>query len=118
VAAYQQQVLSAAREVENGIISYLNARTEAAHLAASVKAAERTLKLATDQFNAGAIDYTPVFIAEQFLAQQQNLLAQAQGDIALGLVAVYRAIGGGWELRLAEEGNARPVRMPVQEGTP
>src|SRR5262249_32933362 len=100
VAAYQQNVLSAAREVENGIISYLNARQETEHLALSVKAAERAVKLTNEQFRAGAIDYTPVFIAEQFLSQQQNLYAQSEGDIALGLVAVYRALGGGWELRL------------------
>jgi len=43
----------------------------------SVKAAEIAVKLTNDQFRAGAIDYTPVFIAEQFLAQQQNVLAQA-----------------------------------------
>jgi NodT family efflux transporter outer membrane factor (OMF) lipoprotein len=100
VAAYQQNVLSAAREVENGIISYLNARQETEHLALSVKAAERAVKLTNEQFRAGAIDYTPVFIAEQFLSQQQNIYAQAEGDIALGLISVYRALGGGWELRL------------------
>jgi outer membrane protein TolC len=104
VGAYQQNVLSAAQEVENGIITYLNAHDEAAHLAASVKAAQRTVSLALAMFRAGTIDYTPVFIAEQFLEQQQILLAQAQGDIALGLITVYRALGGGWELRLTEEG--------------
>jgi NodT family efflux transporter outer membrane factor (OMF) lipoprotein len=115
VASYQQQVLSAAREVENGIIAYLDAREEAAHLAASVKAAERTVKIANDLFKNGVIDYTPVFVAEQFLAQQQNLFAQAQGDVALGLIAVYRALGGGWELRLAEQAaqaNAGPAACP------
>jgi outer membrane protein TolC len=100
VASYQQQVLGAAREVENGIITYLNAREEVAHLAASVRAAECTVRIALDLYRTGAIDYTPVFVAEQFLAQQDNLLAQAQGDVVLGLVAVYRALGGGWELRL------------------
>jgi NodT family efflux transporter outer membrane factor (OMF) lipoprotein len=103
-AFYQQKVLVAAQEVEGGIISFLNARDEARDLAGSVQAAERAVKLATDMFNAGTIDYTPVFVAEQFLAQQQNVYAQAQGDIALGLITVYRALGGGWELRLAEKG--------------
>jgi NodT family efflux transporter outer membrane factor (OMF) lipoprotein len=102
VGTYQQNVLSAAQEVENGIISYLNAHDEAAHLVASVKAAQRTVTLALAMFRAGTIDYTPVFVAEQFLEQQQIVLAQAQGDIALGLIAVYRALGGGWELRLTE----------------
>jgi NodT family efflux transporter outer membrane factor (OMF) lipoprotein len=102
VGVYQQKVLAAAQEVEGGIVSFLNSQREAKSLAASVKDAKLTLKLATDNFEAGTIDYTPVFIAEQFLVQQQNAYAQAQGDIAQGLITVYRALGGGWELRLAD----------------
>jgi NodT family efflux transporter outer membrane factor (OMF) lipoprotein len=102
VGNYQQQVLSAAREVENGITSFLNARRETEHLALSVKAAERAVSLANAMFKAGTIDYTPVFVAEQFLVTQQNLYAQAQGDIALGLISAYRALGGGWEYRLTD----------------
>jgi NodT family efflux transporter outer membrane factor (OMF) lipoprotein len=115
VASYQQQVLSAGREVENGIIAYLNAKREADSLQGSVKDARRALKLATDNFNAGTIDYTPVFVAEQFLSQQENLYAQAEGDIALGLITVYRALGGGWEYRLHEQA-ARAEAPPVPSG--
>jgi outer membrane protein TolC len=127
VGVYQQKVLSAAQEVENGLITYLNAHDEAAHLATSVKAAQRTVSLAVAMFRAGTIDYTPVFVGEQFLVQQQIMLAQAQGDIALGLIAVYRALGGGWELRLTEgaaqvkgapstgDAPAREILPPPQE---
>lgn len=114
VGVYQQKVLAAAQEVENGIVNYLNAQVAARRLAVSVSAGERAVKLATDQYNAGAIDYTSVFVAEQFLSQQQNLFAQAQGDIALGLVTVYRALGGGWEFRLTEETSQNP---PILHGT-
>jgi hypothetical protein len=56
-----------------------------------------------------------VFVAQQFLVQQQNLYAQAQGDIGLGLIQVYRALGGGWELRLTEK--AAPVEgVPAAAG--
>jgi NodT family efflux transporter outer membrane factor (OMF) lipoprotein len=122
-ALYQQKVLSAAQEVENGIITFLNGRREAEHLAASVKAAETTVRLTNAQFKAGVIDYTPVFVAEQFLVQQQNQYAQAQGDIALGLITTYRALGGGWEFRLSEQaaetsavpaaGPPAPERLPL-----
>jgi NodT family efflux transporter outer membrane factor (OMF) lipoprotein len=121
VATYQQDVLSAAQEVENGIISYLNARIEAEHLALSVQAAQRTVSIANANFKAGTIDYTPVFVAEQFLAQQQNIFAQAEGDIALGLIAIYRALGGGWELRLSEQaagGGCFPGALPPSSQGP
>jgi NodT family efflux transporter outer membrane factor (OMF) lipoprotein len=103
VAAYQQKVLTAAQEVENGIITYLNSQREDDHLAESVKQATRAVKLTSDQLNAGAIDFTPVFVAAQFLAQDQIQFAQSQGDIALGLIGIYRALGGGWEFRLSPE---------------
>src|SRR5262249_23607516 len=46
VGVYQQKVLAAAGEVENGIITFLNARREAEHLDASVRAAQRAVSLA------------------------------------------------------------------------
>jgi NodT family efflux transporter outer membrane factor (OMF) lipoprotein len=106
VGVYQQKVLAAAQEVENGIVSFLNSQREVQSLATSAKDAALALKLASDNFEAGTIDYTPVFVAEQFLVQQQNAYAQAQGDVALGLIQVYRALGGGWEFRLADQAAA------------
>jgi NodT family efflux transporter outer membrane factor (OMF) lipoprotein len=116
VGVYQQKVLAAAQEVENGIISYLNARRQANDLAGSVEAAHRAVKLTSDQLNAGAIDFTPVFVASQFLSQDELQYAQARGDTALGLIAVYRALGGGWEFRLEEDstGNNPQVRVSNQ----
>jgi NodT family efflux transporter outer membrane factor (OMF) lipoprotein len=121
VATYQQNVLSAAREVEDGIVTFWRSRLEAERLAASVRAAARTVQLAIEMFRAGAIDYTPVFVAEQFLVERQNDYAVAQGAIALGLIQVYRALGGGWELRLAEQPSPAegvPVARPAEEVLP
>ncbi|CAN5633637.1 N/A [soil metagenome] len=118
-ASYQQKVLTAAQEVENGIVAYLRSREQAAYVAASVRDAERAVKLTTAEFEAGAIDFTAVFVAEQFLNQQQNQYAFAQGNVALSLIAVYRALGGGWEARLQFESNPAeaPGGMPgVREG--
>ena len=126
VGVYQQKVLAAAQEVENGIISFLNARRETNDLAGSVEAARRAVKITRDQLNSGLIDFTPVFVASQFLAQDELQYAQSRGDIALGLIAVYRALGGGWELRLDETSNIndqrasaknQPEAMPSKEST-
>ena len=41
--------------------------------------------------------------------QQQDLLAQARGDVALGLIQVYRALGGGWQIRISDSNaNCQP----------
>jgi NodT family efflux transporter outer membrane factor (OMF) lipoprotein len=99
-AIYQQKVLTAAQEVENGIVAFLDSREQAEKLAASVKDGQRSVKLAYADFEAGGVDFNAVFIMEQFLVQRQNEYAVAVGNVALGLIAVYRALGGGWEVRL------------------
>jgi outer membrane protein TolC len=102
--AYQNQVLDAGREAENAIVTFLRSQEQAQHLALSVNAAARTVEITNEQYNQGAVDFTPLFLFQQQLTEQQDQLAVAQGDIALGLIATYRALGGGWEIRLG--GNA------------
>src|SRR5262249_6966633 len=101
---YQDTVLRAAREAEDAIVAFLKAQEQAESLAASVAAAERTLEITFDQYRLGAIDFTPVFLFESTLAQQQDQLAFVRGTIALNLTRLYRALGGGWEMRLSRDG--------------
>jgi hypothetical protein len=63
------------------------------------------------QYKAGTIDFTRVTQLEQTLETQQDTLAQAQGEIVTGLVQVYKALGGGWQIR--ETGcDPRPPERP------
>ncbi len=101
--AYQQAVLQAGREAEDAIVAFLNAHVQVQHLTDSVDAADRTLEISKEQWRQGAADYTPVFLFEERLAQQQDQLAQTRGSITLSLIDLYRALGGGWEMRLARE---------------
>jgi hypothetical protein len=68
----------------------------------------------------GTIDFTRVTQLEQALVQAEDLLAQARGQIALGLIQTYRALGGGWELGHPEDGcgAAAPVAGAVQGPVP
>jgi len=99
---YQHAVLEAQQEVENGITEFAQSRVQAGFLQQSVAAAEGALEIALLEYKGGTVDFTVVLTAEQNLYQAQNSLAVAQGNIPLGLVKAYRALGGGWELR---EGN-------------
>jgi NodT family efflux transporter outer membrane factor (OMF) lipoprotein len=98
--AYQDRVLNAGREVEDAMVAFLRSQEQAQHLAVSVKAAERTVQITEEQYTQGAVDFTAVYLFQITLTEQQDELAVAQGDIALSLIAVYRALGGGWEIRL------------------
>ena len=61
-----------------------------------------TVARPTSESVADYLDFTVVLNAEENLYQAQNNLAVARGNIPLGLIATYRALGGGWQLR---EGN-------------
>ena len=98
VTRYQNTVLNAAREVEDAIVAYLRAQDQADVLRKGVAAAVLARDLTAELYKAGKIDFGRVFFAEYFLVQQQDELAHAEGAVALALVEIYRALGGGWEV--------------------
>jgi outer membrane protein TolC len=99
IATYQNTVLSAAQDVENGLVTFLQAQQRTDYQAASVKDAREAVDIGLAQYRAGTIDFTRVTQLEQNLVTQQDTLAQAQGEIVTGLVQVYKALGGGWQIR-------------------
>src|SRR5262249_240125 len=113
---YQNTVLQAGREAEDSIVAFLKAQEQRDRLAASVAAAERTLEITHVQYRLGAVDFTPVVLFQTTLAEQQDQLVTTRGSIALSLIATYRALGGGWEMRLAREGaNGCGPAVPAAE---
>jgi NodT family efflux transporter outer membrane factor (OMF) lipoprotein len=96
---YQNAVLRAQQEVENGLTEFRQSREETVFLQKSVAAAEGAMQIALLQYKEGTVDFTAVLTAEENLLKAQNSLAVAQGNIPLGLIKAYRAMGGGWEMR-------------------
>ncbi|MBV8771463.1 MAG: efflux transporter outer membrane subunit [Deltaproteobacteria bacterium] len=96
---YQNTVLKAQQEVEDGLTMFVESRKQAAALKTSVAAAQRALKISLIQYTEGTVDFTTVLNAEQNLYQAQNNLAATMGNIPLGVIAAYRALGGGWQIR-------------------
>ena len=100
---YQNLVLKAQQEVEDGLASFLQGREQVEFLRKSVAAADAALGLAIIQWNLGTRDFTTVLTAEQNLYTAQNNLAMAEGGVSTGLASVYRALGGGWQIRAENE---------------
>ncbi len=100
IAAYQQSVLNANEEVENGLVSFLMAQERVRLKKESADAGAAAVKAIKDLWEGGLLtDYTRVAQLEQNLVVLQDTLAQAEGEVALGLIQVYTALGGGWEIR-------------------
>jgi NodT family efflux transporter outer membrane factor (OMF) lipoprotein len=128
VATYQNTVLAAQQDVENGLITFLRAQTRTKLQNQCVIDAEKAVKIALAQYTAGVIDLTRVTLLQQTLVQQQDTLAQAQGEIGVGLVQVYKALGGGWQIRLTDcqpgplpppgSDAAKPIPSPATPNSP
>lgn len=105
-AAFQQAllnyinlVLQAQKEVQDNITGFIEAKKAEQYLILANKAATETLKLTLVRYKEGETDFTPVLNAEQQQLRIQTSLVNAQGDIPQALVALYRSLGGGWQIR-------------------
>jgi NodT family efflux transporter outer membrane factor (OMF) lipoprotein len=127
LAAYQNSVLVANQDVENGLITFLRGQQRVRLQLEAVAAARKAVEVALIQYTTGRVDFTTVTQVEIALVQQEDVLAQAEGEIVLGLIQVYRALGGGWQIRLTgcdtvlgpPSGPAPPPwQPPVEPGEP
>jgi outer membrane protein, multidrug efflux system len=94
---YQRTVLSALHEVENALAAYKADRDRGASLASAVDQSRDALNLARDRYSSGIANFIDVLDAERNLQQNELSLATNTTAIATDLVAIYRALGGGWE---------------------
>jgi outer membrane protein TolC len=122
VVAYQNTVLQADLEVENGIVTFVQAQQRAEDLRKSVDQAWVALQVIVAQYQAGlgGIDFNRYATIQQNLVTQQDQWAQARGQIALGLIEVYRGLGGGWQIRCScppdKQGILSPPVASVNQG--
>jgi outer membrane protein TolC len=114
---YQNTVLRAAQEVEDALVAFLRTQEEVRFLAESVDASKRSVDLSLIQYREGLIDFSRVLQSQELLVRQQERLAETTGAIARNLIAVYKALGGGWEIRRGQEFVPEEVRVQMQERT-
>lgn len=114
---YQNTVLQAQQEVENFLIAFLKSQERAQKLGGAVAAAQKSVELAMLQYREGITDFTTVLTAEQNLLTQQDSLATTLGDISSNLVGVYRAMGGGWQLREGQDFVPESVKTEMAKRT-
>ncbi len=95
---YQRTVLAAFRDVDDAITAYRAEQRRHNRLAASADSARRALDLANIRYKQGLSDYLEVLTAQRTLLGVQQQLANSTATIGGNLVALYKALGGGWEM--------------------
>ncbi|MDW8037822.1 MAG: TolC family protein, partial [Thermoguttaceae bacterium] len=101
----------ALKEVEDALVRFLRAQRRAKLLEEATQAARKAVQIAIEQYKAGAADFNRYALIEQNLVNLQDVAAQAQGEIAQSLISVFRALGGGWEIRQT----GTPGQLPASE---
>ena len=97
---YEKSVLAALVDVENALTALAQEQETNRHLKAATTAGERAATIARDQYQLGLTNFLSVLQSEYALQQAQDQLAQSQQRIATNTVALFKALGGGWESHL------------------
>jgi multidrug efflux system outer membrane protein len=105
---YEKQVLTALEEVENALLVHARERARADSLRAAVAANRRALDLATDRYTSGLESFLSVLDAQRSVYATEDRLVESERNRTVALIAVYKALGGGW--------SAEPGSAPKAEG--
>jgi NodT family efflux transporter outer membrane factor (OMF) lipoprotein len=95
--AYRKAVLQSMSDVEDALIAYNREQVRLQSVQAAVDANQRAVDLSMELFQKGSIDFLSVLDAQRSLYTAQDALAQSEQQISADLVALYKALGGGWE---------------------
>jgi NodT family efflux transporter outer membrane factor (OMF) lipoprotein len=116
---YQKTVLQALHEVDNALAAYASDQKRRDQLAQEVEAARRALDLARARYTAGVSTFLDVLTAQQVLLLAQQQLSDSTATVSTDLVALYKALGGGWEIAypLPEARAGNPAIQQVRQGS-
>ena len=95
---YEKTILTALGEVEDSLVALSLEKANKQNLDAAVAAAERAVSLARAQYQLGLVDFLNVLQAEASLRQSEDQQVQSEQRLATGMVSLFKALGGGWEL--------------------
>lgn len=97
LANYEQQVLLALEESENAFSDYDKRQQRLASLMRQSEASRAAARLASVQYREGTADFLVLLDAERERLAAEDSQAQAEIDLYRGIVAIYKALGGGWQ---------------------
>lgn len=101
--SYRTTILTAFKEVEDALAAYANERDRRQALTRYVEASQLSVELAHERYRKGLTAFLDVLIAERSLFQSQSELLDSEAKTSLQLVALYKALGGGWQQELVSE---------------
>lgn len=112
VVTYEQTILTSLQEVMDALVAFSNEQSRRQKVAAAVDSNQRAVDLANDLYQQGLTDFLTVLQAQRDLYLTEDALVQSNRDVSSNLVALYKALGGGWEI----EADIKTSPMPGKAG--
>jgi NodT family efflux transporter outer membrane factor (OMF) lipoprotein len=97
LASYEKTVSNALQEAETALVGYAQERNRRQALAVAADADRRSLQMAQSLYAAGQVNYLDVLDAQRSVYLSADQLAASDQAVCLDLVALYKALGGGWD---------------------
>jgi outer membrane protein, multidrug efflux system len=98
LAGYEQTVLRALEETENALVTHARTRDSLQNAADAAQQSLSAARLARTRYEGGTADFLEVLDAERTQLATEDFLAQSRTDAATSLIALYKALGGGWQM--------------------
>ena len=96
--SYQSTILNALEEVQNALVNYSQEQERRDRLNQAAQQSQLAVELATEQYTAGLVDFLSVLDAQRQLYADEDLAVQSQTTVTTDVIALYRALGGGWNV--------------------
>lgn len=112
-ATYKQTVLIALQDTETALVNFTAEQRRRVSLADAVAANKEAVDLSMQLYSNGRTDFLNVLVAQRQLFVSEDALAQSETNVSTSLVALYKALGGGWGLEDGEPSAGPPDSRPV-----
>lgn len=97
-STYKKTVLTAFQDVDDSLVTYNAEKQRRLALQEQVRQAQRSFYLAQEKYTRGLTNFLDVLDAQRSLLAAQNSLIESKANLSIDVIALYKAVGGGWEL--------------------
>jgi NodT family efflux transporter outer membrane factor (OMF) lipoprotein len=113
LAAWESAVLAAYEEAQNALVAFAQEQRRLERLAEARTAARKAQELARMQYESGVLDFQRVLEAERATLTFEESFAISQAAVTSNLIAIYKALGGGWEMAACDDDRCRAAGAAV-----
>lgn len=103
LASFEKTVLRALEETETAMANFSRQEQSRARLQQAAASSAKAVGYAQERFEAGIDNLLDVLVAQRTMLEAQDRLATSEIDVARNLIAIYKALGGGWQVKASSE---------------